>query len=107
MVARRAPVRVADVALFDTYSHHGLGLDRVKQLIGDPRVGATAAYTFHLRSEAVRAALDVGANGVLAKALTSRQLSEALVRLATGERVFELAEGRLKTDADWPGDPIT
>lgn len=82
-------------------------MDRVKQLIDDPRVGATAAYTFHPRSEAVRAALDVGANGVLAKALTSRQLSEALVRLATGERVFEFAEGRLKTDADWPGDPIT
>jgi DNA-binding NarL/FixJ family response regulator len=103
MAAQREPIRLADVALFDTYSHRGLGLDRVKQLIDDPRVGATAIYTFHPNTDAVRAALDAGADGVLAKALTSRQLCEALLRLANGERVIELADGRLKTEADWPG----
>src|ERR1700694_481971 len=40
------PDQAVDVALFDTYGHPRLGLDRVAELAHDPHVRAVAVYTW-------------------------------------------------------------
>src|SRR5207253_1548690 len=59
------PDHIVDVALFDTYGHPRLGLDRVADLAHDPHVRAVAVYTWSFAPERYDAVRAAGARGVL------------------------------------------
>ena len=70
---RENPHGEVDVALFDTYGHRQLGLDRVAALVRDPNVGAVAVYTGHSTSDQRDAVLAAGARGLLAKSMQAER----------------------------------
>jgi two-component system, NarL family, response regulator LiaR len=95
-----------DVALFDTFGQRKLGLDRIKQLADDDRVGAVAVYSFSASEPLIAEALRAGANGFLFKGLTGPELAEAVIRIGKGETVVAGEPGsksRKKASAAWPG----
>src|SRR6202022_5179048 len=79
------PDHLVDVALFDSYGQPILGLDRVRSLVADERVGAVAIYTWTLTSASRAAAHKAGARGLIAKALPAAELVAALVAVAGGQ----------------------
>jgi DNA-binding NarL/FixJ family response regulator len=81
------PDRPADVALFDTYGHRQLGLDRVVKLVADPGIGRVAIFSAATAPHLVERALATGAAGYLPKSLSGAELADCLVRIAAGERV--------------------
>jgi DNA-binding NarL/FixJ family response regulator len=97
------PHREVDVALFDTYGHGWLGVDRVASLVRDPNVGAVAVYTDQSTSEQRDAVLAVGARGLLAKSIHASELAEALIAIAQGHQVVSEEFG----DAEDRGGQVT
>jgi NarL family two-component system response regulator LiaR len=99
---RRNPRKSVDIALFDTYGHSRNGLDRVKMLASDLRVGAVVIYTWAITSEQCEAAVAAGARGVIAKSETAEALAHALLAVDAGELVvsplFRRPQGYT-----WPG----
>src|SRR5438876_7294386 len=61
------PDEAVDVAVFDTYGHPRLGLDRVADLARCPHVRAVAVYTWSFAAERFDAARAGGGRGVLGK----------------------------------------
>ena len=99
---RENPHGEVDVALFDTYGHRQLGVDRVAALVRDHNVGAVAVYTGHSTSDQRDAVLAAGARGLLAKSMQASALAEALIDIAEGRQVVSEEFGDAE-DADWPG----
>ncbi len=99
------PNQMVDVALFDTYGHPRLGLDRVSNLAHDPRVGAVAVYTWSFTRERFDAARAAGARGVLAKSMTAETLVDAIQQIAHDEEFFSAHFGRLVRQP-WPGHDL-
>ncbi|MCU1466276.1 MAG: two component transcriptional regulator, LuxR family [Actinomycetia bacterium] len=96
------PEHLVDVALFDTYGHPKLGLNRISELARDPHVGAVAVYTWSFtpqRSDAARAA---GARGVLAKSMPADALVDAILQIAQ-EGEFVAAQFGRSVRQPWPG----
>ena len=91
-----------EVALFDTYGHVRLGLDRVRSLAHFPNVGAVAVYTNYATPEHCAEALAAGARGVLSKSMRADELADALFAIADGSQVVSdnFGDGR---DEAWPG----
>jgi two-component system, NarL family, response regulator LiaR len=100
---RENPHVEVDVALFDTYGHRQLGLDRVAALVRDRNVGAVAVYTGHSTSDQCDAVLTAGARGLLAKSMQASALAEALIEIADGRQVVSEEFGDAD-DAHWPGE---
>jgi DNA-binding NarL/FixJ family response regulator len=98
----RNPGCVVDVALFDTYGHPKLGLDRISSLARDPHVGAVAVYTWSFSPERFTAARAAGAKGLLAKSMSADALVEAIELLARDEEVVTTHFGR-SVRQPWPG----
>lgn len=98
----RNPDAVVDVALFDTYGHPRLGLDRVASLANDPHVGAVAVYTWSFTAERFDAARAAGARGVLAKSMSAEALVEAIEQIARAEEFVSGHFGR-SVRQPWPG----
>ena len=101
----KGPDHVVDVALFDTYGQPRLGLDAVRSLNANPRVGAVAVYTWSLTPASRSAAHDVGARGLIAKSLPAADLVAALEGVA-GDGPFVEAGGFRRGrggDGRWPG----
>ena len=96
------PRGAVDVALFDTYGHGRGGVDRVRSLANDARVGAVAVYTWALPVEQLAAILDAGARGVLAKSTPAGDLVESLLAIGRGELVVSPAFRR-PGESEWPG----
>jgi DNA-binding NarL/FixJ family response regulator len=94
-----------DVALFDTYGHPRLGLDRISSLARDPHVGAVAVYTWSFTPERFAAAQAAGAKGLLAKSMSAEALVEAIERLARDEEVVNTHFGR-SVRQPWPGHDL-
>ena len=95
-----------DVALFDTFGQRKLGLERIKQLSGDDRVGTVAVYSFSASEPLIAEALRAGADGFLFKGLNGSELADAVIRIAKGETVVAGEPGsksRKKAGAVWPG----
>ena len=94
-----------DVVLFDTYGRAEMGLDRVRELRQMANVAKVAVYTLSWDSELVRAALDSGAEAVLSKTLSARQLAADLARVAEGQVVVDPGPGGQRRSAPrlWPG----
>jgi NarL family two-component system response regulator LiaR len=95
------PSQPVDVALFDTYGHARGGLDRVRSLATDPRVGAAAVYTW-ARPQLLPDILAAGATAVLAKSTSASDLANALVAVHGGETVVS-SSFRGRYSAAWPG----
>jgi DNA-binding NarL/FixJ family response regulator len=98
----RDPDQVVDVALFDTYGHSRLGLDRIAELARDRHVGAVAVYTWSFPLDRMDAARDAGARGVLAKSMTADDLVGAIRLIADGQEVISPSFGRAMRQP-WPG----
>jgi DNA-binding NarL/FixJ family response regulator len=96
------PDMYVDVALFDTYGHPRLGLDRIASLARDPHVGVVAVYTWSFTPERFTAAQAAGAKGLLAKSMSAEALVEAIERLARDEEVVNKHFGR-SVRQPWPG----
>jgi DNA-binding NarL/FixJ family response regulator len=96
------PRHHVDVALFDTYGQPRGGVERVRALASDPRVGYVAVYAWRPgrgQADAVRAA---GARGVLDKALPGTELRRAILAVARGDIVVSPTFRRVAADT-WPG----
>ena len=101
----RAPDRAVDVSLFDTYGVPDQQIERVRQLASDPLAGSVVVYSFGTTEGLVRAVIDAGAMGFVAKTATARQLAEAVVAVADGKRVVVTPppHRHLAADLGWPG----
>jgi len=99
---RRQPVQPVDIALFDPYGHHHLGLDEVAALAATPNVGAVAVYTWQLMTGQADKIIEAGAKAVLAKSLSAEELVSSLERVTKGETIVS-REYRLNTPVMWPG----
>jgi len=99
---RTNPDCQVDVALFDTYGQPRGGVDRVRSLATDRRVGAVAVYVWQLPVEQVDALLAAGARGVLAKSTSADELADALLAISQGETVIS-PTFRSLGEPIWPG----
>jgi len=99
------PAQTVDVALFDTYGHPRLGLDRVSSLAHDPHVGAVAIYTWSFNADRFNAARAAGARGVFAKPMPAEELVEAIEQI-TREKEFVTARFGRSVHQPWPGHDL-
>lgn len=99
------PDYFVDVALFDTYGHPRLGLDRISSLANDPHVGAVAVYTWSFTRERFDAALAAGARGVLAKSMSAEALVDAIEQISHEEEFISPHFGRTVRQP-WPGHDL-
>jgi DNA-binding NarL/FixJ family response regulator len=91
-----------DIALFDTYGHSRGGVDRVRSLATDPRVGAVVVYAWALPSEQLDAVLAAGARGVLSKSTPAEALADTMAAIDGGEIVVSRVFSRPR-ERNWPG----
>ncbi|HUI49862.1 MAG TPA: response regulator transcription factor [Acidimicrobiia bacterium] len=98
----RNPGQVVDVALFDTYGHPRLGLDRISSLASDSNVRAVAVYTWSLTPERFEAARAAGARGVLAKSMPAEALVAAIEQIVHDGEFVSAHFGR-SVHQPWPG----
>ena len=96
------PDRYVHVALFDTFGHRELGLDRVAALVADPAVGRIAVFSAATAPHLVEKAMAAGADAYLPKWLSGAELADALVLVAAGKRVM-LGTVRRPRAPNWPG----
>jgi NarL family two-component system response regulator LiaR len=80
--------RPVDVALFDTFGRHGVGVSALKELLGMPEVAKVALFTLELTPDAVTEARQAGASGFISKGLSGGEIADAVVRIARGEAVI-------------------
>ena len=99
------PQHQVDLALFDTYGHPRNGIDRVRELADDPRVGALVVYTWSIDHQQVEASVAAGARGVLAKSETAEALVHALFAIDGGEVVVSPVFHRPR-GYTWPGQDM-
>ena len=99
------PDHRVDVALFDTYGHARGGVDRVRSLATDPRVGAVVVYTWRLPPGQLEAVLEAGARGVLAKSLPADVLADAVIAIHKGEMVVSPVFHN-PGERRWPGHDL-
>jgi DNA-binding NarL/FixJ family response regulator len=101
----RSPNRPVDVSLFDTYGVPDQQIERVRQLASDPLAGSVVVFSFGTTESLVRAAMEAGAMGFVAKTATGRQLAEAVLAVADGKRVVLTPppHRHLAPGLGWPG----
>jgi two-component system, NarL family, response regulator LiaR len=99
------PKHRVDVALFDTYGHPHNGIDRVRKLADDPRVGEVVVYTWAITSEQCEAVVAAGARGVVSKSESAENLVHALLAIDRGE-LFVSPNFRRPEGYTWPGHDI-
>ena len=99
------PRHRVDIALFDTYGHPRNGIDRVRLLAADRRVGSVVVYTWAITNEQVDAVIEAGARGVIAKSETAEALAHALVAVDGGEVVVSAVFHRPR-GYTWPGHDL-
>jgi DNA-binding NarL/FixJ family response regulator len=102
LVVGNNPKHRVDIALFDTYGHPRGGVDRVRSLASDPRVGTVVAYTWSLPPGQLDAVLAAGARGVLSKSTPAQALVDILVAIDAGEILVSPAFRR-RHECGWPG----
>jgi DNA-binding NarL/FixJ family response regulator len=98
----RNPDCQVDIALFDTYGHARGGVDRVRSLVTDPRVGAVVVYAWTLPPGQLEAVLATGARGVLSKSASAETLARQLTAIDRGEVIVAASFSRPR-DRCWPG----
>lgn len=94
----------ADIALYDSFANPQGDSAQVRELVGNPLVGAVVVYTWNLDRQRVAAALANGAGGVVSKSLAAGELVAALESIHRGEcRVHGSDEATRIVGGDWPG----
>ncbi len=96
------PAYRVDIGLFDTYGHLRGGVDRVRSLATDDRIGAVVVYAWSLPVGQVDAVLAAGARGVLSKSISAETLVQALTAIDAGEIVIS-PDFRPPRSCSWPG----
>jgi DNA-binding NarL/FixJ family response regulator len=99
---RTNPDHAVDVALFDTYGQPALGLERIRSLAANRRIGAVAVYTWSATPATRKAALEAGARGIIAKALPAADLVEAIQAVTAG-RPVDTGRFGVASHGTWPG----
>lgn len=82
-----APQISADVALFDTFAGRRQMLSRAADMVSSGQVGHVVLYTWDATPDFIRAARDVGVSGVVLKTRSAEGLVDAVVRVASGDKV--------------------
>jgi DNA-binding NarL/FixJ family response regulator len=97
-----------DVALYDSFAQPETDHEEIQVLIDNPRARRVVVYSWNFHPELVDKARDLGVHGYLSKALSARELVEAIEAVHSGELVFCESPGRVRTPrqpgpGDWPG----
>ena len=103
---KRGPKRTVDVTLLDTYGEADLLGERVSSLGADPSNGAIVVFSFSDQPQAVRRAIDAGAQGFVSKAVPRQQIIDGLHAAARGDRVVlthRSQHAQIDEAVRWPG----
>jgi DNA-binding NarL/FixJ family response regulator len=97
-----------DVVLYDSFAQPETDQEEIAVLVENPRAHRVAVYSWNLHPELVSRARDLGVHAYLSKALSARELVEAIEAVHRGELVFPDSPGRTRTTrqpgpGDWPG----
>jgi DNA-binding NarL/FixJ family response regulator len=93
-----------DVALFDLYGRLGVAGTKLRALADDPNVAHVAVFSLELGPDLISEGRAAGASAFISKALTGRDIVDALVRAAAGEAVIAALPGPrpASPELDWP-----
>jgi DNA-binding NarL/FixJ family response regulator len=81
------PSTPTDVALFDTFAGRRQTLARAAAMVRSGHVGHVVLYTWDAAPDFVRAAEEIGVSGVVLKTRSAEGLVDALLRVASGQKV--------------------
>jgi two-component system, NarL family, response regulator LiaR len=93
-----------DVILYDTFGPVDSSMEYLEKLLRRTNV-PVIVYTWKLRPDVAREALERGAAGYLSKALTGAQIADAVEAVARGDVVVspEVNPPEALVGGDWPG----
>lgn len=103
---KRGPKRKVDVTLLDTYGETDTLGERVRALSADPSNGVIVVFSFSDQPQAVRLAIDAGAQGFISKAVPRQQIIDGLDAAARGDRVVlthRSQHAQIDEAVRWPG----
>ncbi len=103
---KKGPRRKVDVTLLDTYGEPDTLDERVRSLSTDPSNGAIVVFSFSDQRNAVRQAIDAGAQGFISKAVPREDIIAGLKAAARGERVVSTQRSQhaqIDQAVRWPG----
>jgi NarL family two-component system response regulator LiaR len=103
---KRGPKRKVDVTLLDTYGEADTLAERVRALSADPSNGVIVVFSFSDQPQAVRLAIDAGAQGFISKAVPRQQIIDGLNASARGDRVVlthRSQHAQIDEAVRWPG----
>jgi DNA-binding NarL/FixJ family response regulator len=97
-----------DVALYDSFAQPEADQQEIEVLLDNPRARRVVVYSWNFHPELVDRARELGVHGYLSKALSARELVEAIEAVHAGERVFSESPPRHRATrthgpGDWPG----
>ncbi len=94
-----------DIALYDSFAQPESDQHEIRVLVDNPRARRVAVFTWNFDPQLISAARELGVSGYLSKALTARQLVDALEAVHAGEVVVSTSPPRARTTSslDWPG----
>ncbi|MDQ4492289.1 response regulator transcription factor [Sinomonas sp. ASV486] len=94
-----------DITLYDTFASPQGDRPNVHRLSLNPRAGKVVVYSWNMNPGLVAAALANGASAYLSKALSARQLVDALKAVYSGEHAQLIKPKKAVTvvGGDWPG----
>jgi len=103
--ANKPLVDSVDIALYDSFAQPEADHDQIEVLVRSPRTRRVVVYTWNFAPELVDSARRRGAHGYLSKALSARELVEALEAVHAGETVVSEGPRRSRSAAslEWPG----
>jgi NarL family two-component system response regulator LiaR len=103
---KRGPKRKVDVTLLDTYGETDTLGEQVRALSADPSNGVIVVFSFSDQPQAVRLAIDAGAQGFISKAVPRQQIIDGLDAAARGDRVVlthRSQHAQIDEAVRWPG----
>jgi len=87
METETIPSTPTDVALFDTFAGRRHTLSRAAGMVASGNVGHVVLYTWDAAPDFVRAAAEIGVSGVVLKSRSAEGLVDAVLRVASGQKV--------------------
>lgn len=94
-----------DVVVYDTFAQPEADLERIGDLVANPRASRVAVFTWNFHPALVEVALGQGATGYLSKSLPAQALAEAIEAVNAGASVVSDPPPRARSTPalDWPG----
>jgi two-component system, NarL family, response regulator LiaR len=106
---KQGPRRTVDVTLLDTYGELGDLGERVRALAAGAGNGVIVVFSFSDRPEAVRRAMQAGAQSFISKAVSRHKIIEGIWAAARGDQVVltqRSHHAQLDESLRWPGRNI-